>query len=89
MADADSPTAFIAQDTCGWNDSHIRYTHMPSGHTLVSQPDMSRRDWAARKLAFMQKYPGLNIHRCPSRYTTEAPIIGTTDDCVRTMLETD
>lgn len=80
---------FIARDGAGWMEARARYTHMPSGDTLLAQPWMSRDDWDERVLGFMSRYPGLNIHSCPGRYSTDEPIVGTSDGVIASLLAAD
>lgn len=73
---------FIAHDWCGFGERYGRYTHLPSGDTLVCRPDMGQVEWDKAQLAYMKKYPGLNVHECPGRYTTDDPLLGTVDDII-------
>lgn len=76
--------AFIAHDWCGWNDQYGRYTHLPSGDTLVCRPGMGQDDWDRAQLQYFRKYPGLNVYDCPGAYTTDGRLMGSTDEiCAR------
>lgn len=71
---------FIAHDWCGWNEQHGRYTHLPSGKTLVCQGWMGQRQWDQAQLEYLEGFPGLNVHDCPGPYTTDGKLMGTTDE---------
>lgn len=74
---------FIAHDWCGWNEQYGRFTHMPSGDTLVCQAWMGQLEWDKAQLAYFRKYPGINVHRCPvGPYNTNGSIMGTTDEII-------
>jgi hypothetical protein len=74
-------TEFIAHDFCGWNEQYGRYTHCPSGATLVCRPGMDQTAWDRAQLEFLSKLPGLPVHSCPGTYTTEGTrLMGTTDE---------
>jgi hypothetical protein len=62
---------FIAADYCGWNQRYGRYTVCPTGETLVCQPSMLEFEWEKGQLEFLEKYPGLNVHNCPDRYSQQ------------------
>lgn len=56
---------FIVFDWCGWGERYGRFTHMPSGETLVCQMWMGQADWDRAQLAWMLKYDGeMLVHRC-------------------------
>lgn len=68
---------FIAVDFCGWNESITRYTHVPSGETLLE----TKKAWATKRIEFLKKYPGIPVHVCPGRYTTEGTrCLGSTEE---------
>lgn len=75
-----SEAHFIAHDWCGWNSRFGRYTHMPSGDTLVCEGWMGQADWDKAQLEWMKKYPGLNVHKCPGAYSTDGLLMGSTDE---------
>ncbi len=70
---------FIAYDHCGWEGTSDRYTHMPSGDTLLETRELGEVARLNKRIAFFAKYPGLNIHRCPGAYSMREKVIGTTD----------
>lgn len=77
---------FIAFDWCGWMDNYGRFTHMPSGDTIVQQGWMGQRDWDKAQLEYFKKYPGLEVHRNlqPGPYQKTGNLMGTTDEiCAR------
>jgi hypothetical protein len=77
---------FIAFDWCGWNDRYGRYTHMPSGETLLCRPYFSQAEWDIAQLEWFKKFPGLNVHDCPTGpYSTNGPLKGTTDELVEQL----
>lgn len=77
-------TEFIAHDWCGWNERYGRYTHMPSGDTLLCGPDMGQTQWDNAQLEFLQQHPGLTVYECPGAYNTDGKSMGTTDEiCAR------
>ncbi len=51
----------IIHDWCGWDEQYGRYTHSPSGDTLVCQAWMRQRDWDKAQLSFLQKYPDIQV----------------------------
>lgn len=76
--------AFIAFDWCGWNDRYGRFTHVPSGDTIVCQGWMGQEDWDAKQLEFFQKYPGLTVYKCLTNYRNKGDSMGTTEEiCTR------
>jgi len=57
---------FIAHDWCGLNEQYGRFTHMPSGDTLLCGGWMGQLDWDKAQLEWLQKYdPALVVHKCP------------------------
>jgi hypothetical protein len=50
----------IDQDFAGWGE-WARYTHSPSGDTLLRKPYMSSDEWHALKRDWLAKYPGVPI----------------------------
>jgi hypothetical protein len=84
MTTTTQQTAFVAHDLCGWHLQYGRFTHMPSGDTLVQEDWMGQADWDKAQLAFFRKHPGLNVHECPGAYNTNGKLMGTTDEiCAR------
>lgn len=78
------PDSFIVHDWCGWNDRYGRYTHMPSGATLVCQAWMGQQEWDKAQLEFLERFPGLNVHDCPGAYSTDGRLMGSTEEiCAR------
>jgi len=71
---------FIAFDWCGWDERFGRFTHLPSGETLVCRDGMGQIAWDKAQLNFFQKFPGLNVHSCPGAYTTDGRLMGTTEE---------
>lgn len=76
---------YIAFDYCGWMENYGRFTHMPSGDTLVQQGWMGQADWDKAQLEWFRKYPGLTVCRCLSgAYNLNSDTMGTTDEiCTR------
>jgi hypothetical protein len=72
--------AFIASDWCGWGDRYGRYTHIPSGETIIEYPYDDQSSWDARQVAFFRRHPGLRVYVCLGRYTDEWEPTGTTDE---------
>lgn len=63
---------FIAFDWCGWDEQHGRFTHVPTGETIVCRSGYDQSKWDAVQLAYFEKFdPTVPVHECPSRYTTE------------------
>lgn len=81
----DVSRAFIVHDWCGWDERQGRFTHSPSGDTLLCPPDASQRSWDRAQLAWFRKYPGLTVHRCPTGpYRETGDTMGTTEEiCAR------
>lgn len=78
--------AFIVFDWCGWNESNGRFTHMPSGDTLICKGWMGQREWDQAQSEFFAKYPGVKVYRCltgPYRKTDD--LMGTTDEIVERL----
>jgi hypothetical protein len=73
---------FIAHDWCGWNEQFGRFTHIPSGETLVCRPGMTQSQWDKAQLEWMRRFPGLTVHSCPDRYSTDGPSMGTTEEII-------
>lgn len=77
---------FVAHDWAGWNNGYERYTHMPSGDTLVSSRFDGAFAWNKAKLEWFQKYDGsLTIHACPGAYTTDGRLIGTIEEQIEQL----
>lgn len=69
---------FIALDWCGWNQQQKRYTHMPSGNTLICHNK-------SEELEFLRKYPDLKVYYCNESYFSKRKYIGKTDEfCMTT-----
>jgi hypothetical protein len=57
---------FVAFDWCGWDERQGRFTHMPSGKTIVQGVDATQKGWDAKQLAFFKEYPpSTPVCRCP------------------------
>ena len=57
---------FIVHDWCGWNERNGRFTHCPSGQTLVCRDWMGQRDWDDAQLTWFREFDGsLVVHKCP------------------------
>lgn len=55
---------FIAHDSAEWNDRYGRYTHVPSGDTLICQAWMNQLEWDKAQLVWLSKYAGsLVVHK--------------------------
>lgn len=81
-------TEFIAFDWCGWNDWYGRFTHLPTGDTIIQRPGMDQRQWDRAQLEWFRKYPRLVVHRCPDGpYRQTRDTFGTTEEII-TKLET-
>lgn len=58
---------FVCHDWCGWNEKYGRFTHMPSGSTLVCRAWMGQSDWDSAQLEWFSKLDGdLIVHKCPT-----------------------
>lgn len=74
-------TEFIAYDHAGWNDRHERFTHVPSGKTLLSQPHWSEPEYLKRRLDWYRQFDAsLTVHACPGSYSTDGRLLGTVGD---------
>lgn len=73
---------FIAHDWCGWKQQYGRFTHMPSGDSLICQAWMGQSDWNMAQLGWFLKYPGLTVYNCVGAYTTDAPSMGTVNEII-------
>ena len=51
----------IVKDRAGFFRSHERYTHYPSGDTIVKQPHEEREAWEDRKQAFFRRHPSARV----------------------------
>lgn len=72
---------FIAFDWCGAFEDYGRFTHMPSGETLVQQGWMKQEDWDKAQLEWFRKFPGLTVCRCLSGpYHLNDNTMGTTEE---------
>lgn len=71
---------YIAFDWCGTFENYGRFTHLPSGETIVQQPWMGQSDWNKKQLEFFQKYPGLTVYKCPFNYNDRQESMGTTEE---------
>lgn len=47
----------IIHDWCGWMEQYGRFTHHPTGDTLVCQAWMGQSDWDNAQLEWFLKYP--------------------------------
>ncbi len=55
------PVEFVERDFAG-TGGHLRYTHRPSGKTLVQQPFYQLKGWCEARDAFFSNYsPDLQI----------------------------
>lgn len=74
--------AFIAFDWCGWNDNYGRFTHLPSGDTLVQRHGMRQHDWDKAQLEWFRKFPGLTVYNNarPGAYRPDGDVMGTTEE---------
>ena len=81
---------FIAHDFCGWDEQYGRYTHMPSGETLICKQHMGQLQWDKAQLEFLLKYPGMNVYSCPNRYWQNPnTLMGSTEEiCERLKART-
>lgn len=50
----------IELDYAGWK-GWPRYTHYPTGDTLLRKPYMSDEQWAEAKISYFLKYPGVKV----------------------------
>ncbi len=79
--------SFVAFDWCGWTDSLGRFTHMPTGDTLVCQGWMGQADWDKAQLEWFERLDGsLVVHKClrgPYRETGET--MGTAAEIVERL----
>ncbi len=74
---------FIAHDFCGWMERYGRYTTCfpDNNETLTCAAWMTQKDWDKAQLEFLQKFPGITVHKCPGVYTTVGTeVMGTTDE---------
>lgn len=79
---------FIAFDWCGWNGNYGRFTHIPSGDTLVQPDCIGQREWDQAQMKWFSKYPQLTVHRCPEGpYRETGDTMGTTDEVVTRLKE--
>jgi len=69
---------FIAHDWCGLNDHYGRFTHVPSGKTLVCEGWMLQADWDKAQLEWFAQFDGdIVVHRCPQgSYCETGDIMG-------------
>lgn len=57
---------FIAHDWCGFLDRYGRFTHLPSGQTLICEAHMDQEKWDRAQLRWFRQFSGtLVVHRCP------------------------
>ena len=76
----ETPSEFIAMDFAGWNQSNKRFTHVPSGKTLVRPPHASETEWHAKRSEWFSQWDStLNIHDGRERYSPNTKIIGTVE----------
>lgn len=72
---------FIAFDWCGSFQYYGRFTHCPSGDTLVQRQGMTQKIWDQTQLKWFRKYPGLTVHNCSDcPYSSSAPSMGSTEE---------
>jgi hypothetical protein len=77
---AENSTAaeFIGFDWAGWNDSQGRFTHIPSGETLLCQRHWDQAEWDRQQLVWFNEYsPDLKVYDCPGAYNTDGKLLGT------------
>ena len=68
---------FIAHDWAGWDENQGRFTHVPTGNTLLFQRYWNQAEWDAAQLEWFKKYDGsLTVHDCPGAYNTEGRLMG-------------
>lgn len=69
---------FIAHDWAGWNENHGRFTHVPSGGTLLCRRYWGQEEWDKAQLDWLRQYDGtLTVHDCPGAYNTDGKLMGT------------
>ncbi len=71
----------INHDWCGWDERYGRYTHSPSGDTLVCQGWMRQKDWDKAQLEYLQKYPQVEV------FNNKGESWGTTDTICAKLTE--
>jgi hypothetical protein len=77
---------YIVHDWCGWNDQQGRFTHMPSGDTLLCQVWMGQSDWDKAQHEWFKKYPGLTVHKCNTGpYRPTGDTYGTTEEIIERL----
>lgn len=83
------PQAFIAHDWCGWNERNGRFTHMPSGKTLLCEDWMGQEAWDKAQLAwFTQLDENLIVHKCPDGpYRETGNTYGSVTDIIKKLKE--
>lgn len=87
IPEAEMQTGFIAHDWCGWNETYGRYTHVPSGTTLVCQAWMGQRDWDKAQKKWLSKFGGsLVVHKCnEGPYRETGNTLGTVEQIIASL----
>lgn len=79
---------FIAYDRAGWNRGSDRFTHMPSGKTLLRQRYMNQDEWNKAQLEWFRQFDGsLTVHDCPEAYSTDGRLMGTVAEICKRLEE--
>lgn len=69
---------FIAHDWAGWHERLGRFTHMPSGETLLCRGYWGQEEWDRAQLEWFRQYDGaVTVHECPGAYNPGGKLMGT------------
>lgn len=87
MPEKQTAQQFVVFDWCGWNERYGRFTHLPSGETLVCQAWMGQLDWDKAQLEWFEKLDGsLVVHRCErGPYHETGDSMGTVSEIVHKL----
>jgi hypothetical protein len=77
---------FIAHDWAGMFERLGRYTHVPTGETLLCHAYYDQDAWDRAQLEFFKRFPGLVVYdnARSGPYRPEGRVLGVTDEiCVK------
>lgn len=78
--------AFIAHDWCGTHGQYGRFTHIPSGETLVCQAWYSQKRWDEEQLEWFRQWPvDLVVYKCQQAYVKTNETYGSVGEIIERL----
>lgn len=84
-----APDEFICHDWAGWNEQMGRFTHLPSGDTLLCQRWMGQLEWEQAQAEWFKRYnPAILVHKCRSgAYRKTGDTMGSVGEIIQSLPE--